>query len=137
MSLSYRIKDFWYDLRYRIQRFKRGYGNRDVWDIDQWFIRTIKPMLIQLRDEGNGIPGKLYLTDGDNAGILWENILTEMIGCLDMMEEDNVYKFLGFGELEDYKRMTIDDVKHVNGIMENNKNRFFELFSEYFYYIWD
>lgn len=137
MSLSYRIKDFWYDLRYRIQRFKRGYGNRDVWDIDCWFIRTIKPMLIQLRDEGNGIPGKLYVTDGDNERILWENILTEMIDCLDMMKEDNVYKFLGFGEFEDYKRMTIDDVKHVNGIMENNKNRFFELFSEYFYYIWD
>ena len=37
MSLSYKIKDFWYDLRYRIQRFKRGYGNRDVWDIDHWF----------------------------------------------------------------------------------------------------
>ena len=137
MSLFYKIKNFWYDLRCRIQRFKRGYINRDVWDIDCWFIRTIKPMLIQLRDEGNGIPGKLYVADGDNERILWENILTEMIDCLDMMEEDNVYKFLGFGEFEDYKRMTIDDVKHVNGIMENNKNRLFELFSEYFYYIWD
>ena len=137
MGIYYRIKSFWYDLRYRIQCFKRGYGNRDVWDIDRWFMRTIKPMLIQLRDEGNGVPGKLYVADGDNERILWENILTEMIDCLDMMEEDNVYEFLGLYETEDCVCMTIDDIKHANEIMENNKNRFFELFSEYFYYIWD
>lgn len=59
MNLYYKIKNkLFYDvdcLRARLQRFKRGYSYGDVWDMDCWFKRTVKPMLIHLRDNGIGM----------------------------------------------------------------------------------
>ena len=138
MNLYYRIKNkLIYDvdsLRARIQRFKRGYSYGDVWDMDFWFMRTVKPMLIHLRDRGIGIPNELYLQDADNERIVWENTLTEMIGCLELMDEDNAAKHLG---IENKERWSLEDYNKRWALMEENKNRFFWLFSKYFYCFWD
>jgi hypothetical protein len=137
MRLYYRIKNklvYSFDsLRARIQRFKRGYSYGDVWDMDYWFMRTAKPMLIHLRDHGIGIPNDLYLQDADNERILWENTLTEMISCLELMDEENAEKYLGIAD-NDY---SVESYNKVTNLMEENKNRFFELFSKYFYCFWD
>lgn len=131
MSLYYRIKNKpVYDvdsLRARCQRFKRGYSYGDVWDMDCWFLRTAKPMLIHLRDHGIGFPG----TFSDR--IYWENILTEMISCLELMNEDEAEKYLGIADNDH----SFESHKKVMTLMEENKNRFFDLFSKYFYYLWD
>ncbi len=138
MSLYYRIKNFFLygfdDLRGRWQRFMRGWSYGDVWDMDHWFMRNIKPMLIHLRDRGIGIPMELYKQDAENEREDWEAVLTEMINCLDLMGEDNVRKSLNlwYG-----KHLTHDDYKLISDTMETNKNRFFELFSKYFYDLWD
>lgn len=137
MNLYYKLKNkLIYDvdsLKARIQRFKRGYSYGDVWDMDFWFMRTVKPMLIHLRDHGIGIPNEFYLQDADNERILWENTLTEMISCLELMYEDNVEKYLGI-ENNDF---SVEDYNKKWALMEENKNRFFELFSKYFYCLWD
>jgi hypothetical protein len=137
MNLYYKLKNKLIDdvdsLRARCQRFKRGYSYGDVWDMDFWFIRTIKPMLIHLRDHGIGIPDELYLQGADNERIAWENTLTEMINCLDLMDEENAEKYLGIAD-NDY---CVESYDKVTNLMEENKNRFFELFSKYFYCLWD
>lgn len=135
MNLYYCIKniisDTWYDFRCRCQRFKRGWAYSDVWDIDAWFVRTVKPMLIHLKHNGMSYP--IEFKDRSE----WVAVLDEMIDCLDSMDEDYCLKFFGFGEIDDYKRMTRDDWDHVYTIMAENKNRFFELFSKYFFDLWD
>jgi hypothetical protein len=135
MTLYYRIRNFfvygWDNFRRRCQRFKRGYAWVDVWNMEDWFMRTVKPMLIHLKENGMSYP--MEFTDRDE----WCAVLDEMIACLDLMEEDKVYEFLGFVEYEDYWRMTTEDRKKAYEIMENNKNRFFELFSKHFYDLWD
>ena len=123
-----------YNLRKRYQRFKRGWAYSDVWDIDAWFMDIIKPMLIHLRDHGVGIPLSLYEEGVENERAAWEAILTEMIECIDCMEEDAALKKLG---LYDSTNWSKEDYEAVTNMMENNKNRFFELFSEYFYSLWD
>lgn len=136
MNLYYRIKntisDFWYDFRARCQRFKRGWSYGDVWDMDVWFIRTVKPMLIHLRDHGIGIPNELYV-DGENERVNWENTLTEMINCLELMDEDAARKRLNILD-SDY---SFESYKKINDLMEENKDRFFELFSKYYFSLWD
>lgn len=122
----------WDNFRRRCQRFKRGWSYGDVWDMDYWFMRTIKPMLIHLRDNGIGVPNELYV-DGDNERINWENVLTEMVNCLDLMDEDNAEQYLGIAE-DDY---SIESYKKVTDLMYEKKDRFFELFSKYFYSLWD
>lgn len=136
MNLYYKLKNkLTYDvdsLKARIQRFKRGYSYGDVWDMDFWFIHTVKPMLIHLRDYGIGIPGEFCIGDDGNR-IYWENTLTEMISCLELMDEDNAEKYLGIADND----CSIESYEKVLALMEENKNRFFELFSKYFFHLWD
>lgn len=136
MNLYYKIKNkLIYDvdsLRARIQRFKRGWAYGDVWDMDVWFIRTVKPMLTHLKDHGIGIPGEFCIGEDGNR-IYWENTLTEMISCLELMDEDNAEKYLGISD----DNRSVESYKKVHDLMEENKNRFFELFSKYFFDLWD
>ena len=137
MRLYYKIKNkLLYDadcLRARWQRFKRGYSYGDVWDIDYWFMRTVKPMLIHLRDHGMGIPFDLYLEGEENERAAWEDVLTEMIECLELMDKDAVEKYLGISD-DDY---SVESYQKVNNLMDEKKNRFFELFCKHFYSLWD
>ena len=133
MRLYYKIKNkLFYDvdcLRARWQRFKRGYSYGDVWDMDYWFMRTVKSMLIHLRDHHCGVP--IEFENDDKA---WSDVLTDMVSCLNMMDESQVYKELGFNNR---LNMTKEDYETVYRIMDKNKNEFFELFSKYFYNLWD
>lgn len=136
MRIYYRIKNFlvygWDKLRRRCQRFIRGFAWSDVWNMDAWFMRTVRPMLLHLYHNHQGVPMEF---ENNHDG--WKEVLNEMITCLDLMDEEDVYCFLGFCEAEDYKRMTKEDYQNVYKIMEDNKTRFFELFSKYFYDLWD
>ena len=137
MRIYYRIKNFfvygWDNFRARCQRFKRGYSYGDVWDMDYWFMRTVKPMLTHLRDHGIGVPNALYLEGAENERAAWETILTEMIECLELMDEDNAQEHLGIAD-DDY---SAESYNKVWGLIEDKKSRFFELFSKHFYSLWD
>lgn len=121
--MLFRLKILWYNFRSRIQRFKRGYSDEDVWNMDTWFIETITPMLHQLKTRGIGSPA--YLTEDE-----WRDILSQMLNHLYFMNEDNVIKFLGYST-------TTKNHERINEILLDHKNKFFELFSKYFYDLWD
>lgn len=131
MKLYYQIQNILYNFRSRCQRFKRGYSYGDVWNMDDWFMRTVKPMLIHLKN--NGISRPMEFKDRSE----WEAVLEEMIDCLNFMDEDYVFKFLGFSVVDNYRNITEEDWNRLYTIMAENKNRFFELFSEHFFDLWD
>ena len=131
MKLYYRIQNILYNFRSRCQRFKRGYSYGDVWNMCDWFTRTVKPMLIHLKN--NGISRPMEFKHRSE----WEAVLEEMIDCLNFMDEDYVFKFLGFSAVDNYRNITEEDWNRLYTIMAENKNRFFELFSEYFFDLWD
>ena len=93
---------------------------------------TLEPMLIHLRNNHVGIPMEF-----ENNPDGWEKVLDEMISCLKLMDEENVYEKLGFGNPDSYQHITKEDYENVYKMMEENKNRFFELFSRYFFDLWD
>lgn len=135
MKLYWKIKNaLFYNvdcLRARWQRFLRGYSYGDIWDMDFWFRRTVKPMLIHLKNYGIGIPGEFHNEDASREA--WEAVLDEMVECLELMDEDNVQKHLGITD-DDY---SYESYTKVNDFMDEKKDRFFELFSKYFYHLWD
>lgn len=137
MNVYYKIKNaLFYNvdcLRARWQRFLRGYSYGDIWDMDFWFKRTVKPMLIHLRDYGLSAPNDLYLQGVENEREAWEAVLTEMVECLKLMDEDEAKKHLGIADNDhSYK-----SYKQIRDFMCEKKDRFFELFSKYFYSLWD
>ena len=104
---------------------KHGYDEYATWEIDFWFIKTMKSILTQFRDNHTGYP---VMSDDDElqakSEVEFDKTLDKMIFLLDSMDEDSSkYDNMGY-------------IKRENCI-ENSKNEFFELFSKYFYYLWD
>jgi hypothetical protein len=125
------------NIKNKIHRAKRGYSNSDVWNMFDWFLEVMPPMLTKLRDEGCGVPNDLYVEGAENEREKWEAVLTEMIECLHNMDENKIRKQLGTDNGFGFKSLTREDYIKMHELMEKNKSRFFELFNKHFYDLWD
>ena len=130
-------KDWWRNLKdipIFIKRIfftlKHGYSPVAQWETFGWFIAVMREILVNYRDNRTGTPVVIpdYNIDdliSENKNIeIYNNILNEMIELLDKMDECN--STYNGGSLEE-----------MHSAMDSAKNKFFELFSKYFYTLWD
>lgn len=106
---------------------KHGYSPVARFETFEWFIAVMREILINYRDNRMGTPVVIpdYKTDDliseDKNIEAYNNIFNEMIELLDKMDENN-YLTYDSASLE---------------AMNTAKDKFFELFSKYFYTLWD
>ena len=130
-------KDWWRNLKdipIFIKRIfftlKHGYSPVAQWETFSWFISVMREILINYRDNRMGTPVVIpdYNIDdliSENKNIeIYNNILNEMITLLDQMDENN----------SAYNDISLEE---MHSAMDTAKNKFFELFSKYFYTLWD
>ena len=130
-------KDWWRNLKdipIFIKRIfftlKHGYSPVAQWETFGWFITVMREILVNYRDNRTGTPVVIpgYHTDdsiSENKNIeIYNNILNEMITLLDQMDECN----------STYNGVSLEK---MHSAMDTAKNKFFELFSKYFYTLWD
>ena len=130
-------KDWWRNLKdipIFIKRIfftlKHGYSPVAQWETFSWFISVMREILINYRDNRMGTPVVIpgYNIDdliSENKNIeIYNNILNEMIELLDKMDECN----------STYNGVSLEE---MHSAMDSAKNKFFELFSKYFYTLWD
>ena len=109
---------------------KHGYSPVAQWETFGWFITVMREILVNYRDNRTGTPVVIpgYHTDdsiSENKNIeIYNNILNEMIKLLDKMDECN----------STYNGVSLEE---MHSAMDSAKNKFFELFSKYFYTLWD
>ena len=109
---------------------KHGYSPVAQWETFGWFIAVMREILINYRNNRMGTPVVIpdYNTDdliSENKNIeIYNNILNEMIELLDKMDECN----------STYNDVSLEE---MHSAMDSAKNKFFELFSKYFYTLWD
>ena len=130
-------KDWWRNLKdipIFIKRIfftlKHGYSPVAQWETFGWFITVMREILVNYRDNRTGTPVVIpdYNIDdliSENKNIeIYNNILNEMIELLDKMDECN----------STYNGVSLEE---MHSAMDGAKNKFFELFSKYFYTLWD
>ena len=109
---------------------RHGYSPAARWETFEWFIAVMREILINYRDNRMGTPVVIpdYNIDdliSENKNIeIYNNILDEMITLLDQMDENN----------SAYNDISLEE---MHSAMDTAKNKFFELFSKYFYTLWD
>ena len=109
---------------------KHGYSPVAQWETFEWCSAVMREILINYRDNRTGTPVVIpdYHTDdliSENKNIeIYNNILNEMIELLDKMDECN----------STYNGVSLEE---MHSAMDSAKNKFFELFSKYFYTLWD
>ena len=134
MWLRYRVKELFSSLKWKIQRFKRGYADVDVWDFESWFLETIPKMLTQSKEQLHGHPVDMEFDE-------WENYLQEMINHLevastiedidDYYPED--YKYLSESEKNSLREKSIEHVKYC----EEELHKGLKMLEERFFDLWD
>lgn len=130
-------KKYWYrnfkeiPLYFRLMHHltKHGYDEYAEWETFSWFIETMRSILREYRKNHESFPvvidGYDYGSeDIDKAGEVWESIIDRMISLLDNMDECNP-KYEKVSDKEKWE------------MMHDAKDRFFDLFSKYFYHLWD
>ena len=137
---------YWYRNIGRIPRYfkemhhliKYGYDKSAIWGTCDWFIDTMRSILFRYKSGRVSTPIiiKNYPydigTDQDRQIVednesKWNSIVERMIELLDDMDEENpIYEYeYGYDFIKKYEAI------------EQAKNEFFELFSKYFYELWD
>ena len=84
------------NIKYSWQRITKGYCDKDLWNIDGWFMDIMPNMLQQFKENRNGSPGVLGSDYVNADGILcndacheeWDKILDEMIFLFREMNEE-------------------------------------------------
>ena len=93
---------------------KCGYDEYGNWMTYSWFITVMKEILPHYKNP-NYSPSIMF------SEATWENAINTMLNLLDKMDKNN-YDVM---DEEKYRKMI------------KAKNEFFELFSKYFYYLWN
>ena len=123
---KWKLDRAYWNCRYGFERMFKGYDSVDTFEIFDKFIERYTKILTELRNCHYGYP--YDLTEEE-----WDNVLDEMIYHLHYMDEEHVIE-----ELE--KDVPYDwsvSQKIVCEVMDKHKDAFFELFSKYFFSLWD
>lgn len=155
-----KLKMFLNNIKWKVQRFKRGYSDSDVWNLDNWFLNVMPKMLKQLKDNMHGCPYDFYNAETETSDFeKWEKILSRMIFLLrEMNDETMSFKNPYAEEMSKYleekyssNKQIEEDSPEMAELTKNymreeerrqidiklRKKEFFELFSKYFYDLWD
>lgn len=120
------IQDTYWEIRYGFQRMFKGYDAVDTFETFAKFIERYSKILTEYRKHHVGYCGEMTEEE-------WDEVIDEMIYHLKYMDELTVIE-----ELEkDVPDNWSASYKTVGEILDNHKNKFFELFSKYFYHLWD
>lgn len=122
------IRDTYWEIRYGFQRMFKGYDSVDTFETFDKFIERYTKILTEYKKKHWGIP--MEFVDSEEE---WDNVIDEMLYHLHYMDEETVVDELEKDVPDDW------DVSHitVHEVLNKHKDAFFELFSKYFYDLWD
>ena len=152
-KLKYKIGKIKNEIKWYIQRARHGYADIDTWDIDVWFLEIMPKILKQYKENLHGAPTTRSISGNIEE---WKKIISRMIFLLHEMDENkctytNPYEEEYFKYLEEKYLDKKEKTYHMTelgklyfGEEENKRNymnlckeEFFNLFSKYFYNLWD
>ena len=122
------IREAYWEVSYGFQRMFKGYDSVDTFETFAKFIERYTKILTEYRKKHCGIPMEF-----ENSGEEWDKVIDEMLYHLHYMDEQTVTEELEKDVPDDW---TVSS-KSVYEVLEKHKNAFFELFSKYFYDLWD
>ena len=121
-----KVRDIYWEVRYGFQRMFKGYDVVDTFETFAKFTERYSKILTSYRKHHIGYCGEMTAEE-------WDAIIDEMIYHLHYMDEETVTEELEKNVPDDWSVNTID----VYTVMDMHKDAFFELFSKYFYHLWD
>ena len=121
-----KLKDIPIFLKRVVYTLRHGYPPQATWEIYEWHRRVMLETLSEFRKNLNGYPA--FYDDDDSSPEeqydKWGAIIDEMCEYLDAMNEDNY-------------DLSIENLEKSDLARTEAKDKFFELFSKYYFHLWD
>ena len=131
MQSAFYAKNPFKNLKYCIQRIKRGYCDADLWDMDRWFLSLIVPMLRQFGDTQVGWPAWVEQQCAAEAGAGADDEEVDKLCAQTWKATINQLA----SDFETLEKMCMEDGDPTQ--RETLKNACFNSFSEMFFDLWD
>lgn len=143
-----RVKNFFYSFKYAYQRITRGFSDKDVWNLDEYYLNLFSAAIRQLAQYHNAYPGNEEF-DTDEK---WTEYLYKMSFDLKMASEWNdLYPTpaadawydgfqkgkYGFGEKNLQSEKMQEEAKNINELRERHLQEGLNAFSHVFRHLWD
>ena len=144
-----RIKDWLRELKWKFQRFHRGYSDNDAWSIRDWFLLIMPKVLDTMRANLHGSPYGITFEE-------WQNILERMSYCFKEAHEETCSQTNEYEDMFDIyfeenengtysskvsnEEIYIKWAKRQEEISEYQTKKLHEgldLFKKYFWDLWD
>lgn len=109
---------------------KMGYSYDAIYEHFNWFLDMERSILKRYLATHCGYPGRECAATNEE----WESVVNRMIELLDGMDEE---KYENDHEWDGKKDTALPYERDKIKCLENNKNEFFELYSKWFYDMWD
>jgi len=138
------IRNYYYEIKYFIQRGRRGWSNRDWWCTYYFICKVLKEMIKYDKKNGHGLPMWEEGMTEEEAIKKWADIQDKMIYAFESGEK------IGNGDLELYAEwMWADDkaefrdrIKKYHGVLQTKEEydkmqEGFQLFIKHLWSLWD
>lgn len=123
-SFWMKIKDIPIFLKRVVYTLRHGYPPQATWEIYEWHRRVMLETLSEFRKNLNGYPTFDENASSEEQYDRWGAIIDEMCEYLDAMAEDNY-------------DLSIENLEKSDLARTEAKDKFFELFSKYYFHLWD
>jgi len=124
------------EIKYFIQRGKRGFSEQDLWSFDDYLCDIIPPALRQLKKKQTGCPQELWDEKRVNDEChKWKEILEEMAQGFEAVEELTSLNFFKYVREDGYYSRELDEEKRR--LLTKKYDRGMKLFCENFMNLWD
>ena len=119
-----KLKDIPIFLKRVVYTLRHGYPPQATWEIYEWHRRVMLETLSEFRKNLNGYPVLDENASPEEQYAKWGAIIDEMCNYLDAMAEDNY-------------DLSIENLEKSDLARKEAKDKFFELFSKYYFHLWD
>lgn len=126
--IKFKTRKTWWNIRHGFERVFKRYDEDDVFEMFNSFINRYQKVLTDYRNNCYSYPSTMTKEE-------WESVVDEMLCHLHFMKEDNIENAIDEAE-EDVPINWHLTPETVYKIRDWHKNKFFELFSKYFYDLW-
>jgi len=125
---------FFRQIKWFIQRGRRGYADCDVWDFDAYLISIIVPALKELKKDKMGCPMEFYDEKMKNDEChKWDEMIEEIIQGFEAIEALDCRSFKWFKKDHVYRK---EFDKERLDVLTKKYEKGMQLFAKHFMSIW-
>ena len=141
MKSVFYSKNIFRNIKYCIQRGRKGYCDADLWAIDRWFLDVMPPMLREFDKTRHSFPGSLQneYIEKSKGSLTYDDFLIKFSNETEKYCDEKWSDLLNImaDDFEQLRKLYHRYDSKYDNEKEELKNEGLEMFCKWFFDLWD